>query len=445
MPNKYLDTESLRAIKTYVEGSFSDLNIHNGSPVGTLEQKLIIGSNNASPIASGKGAVAFGGKRIDKIEDDGTETDEDPLVPTEASGDQSFACGGGNLASGLFSAVFNKGNTASGRSSAVIGGEGCTASGQDSLATGEVTTASGRGSFSSGNTTVASGLYTVAHGYGTIADKDWCTVVGSYNDNSVTNTLFVVGNGTASNAKSNAFIVLKNGSAQVKTQGTDGKSVVIKESVTTDLRSGSGSRSVIQLHGSSANTASGQSAIALGMGNSASATRAVAIGEGAAVPNKPRAVVGVFLQQNVVHAVAVEVARADDGEACGEGVEIGPRHGAVALGEPASGEACVVLEDNVVSSVAVEVADGGDLPFVAEALEVVPARLFAAGEEAPHRAVDVAEEKIRLAVAVEVAEAEDLGIAVELAHGLPARNAAGVVGDPRADDVARASHVDVIG
>ena len=54
---------------------------------------------------------------------------------------------------------------------------------------------------------------------------------------------------------------------------------VIKESVTTDLRKGTGARSIVQLHGADANEASGQSAIALGKGNAATAIRAVTIGD----------------------------------------------------------------------------------------------------------------------------------------------------------------------
>lgn len=52
-----------------------------------------------------------------------------------------------------------------------------------------------------------------------------------------------------------------------------------KESVTTDLRKGTGARSIVQLHGADANEASGQSAIALGKGCIASAIRTVTIGD----------------------------------------------------------------------------------------------------------------------------------------------------------------------
>ena len=62
-----------------------------------------------------------------------------------------------------------------------------------------------------------------------------------------------------------------------------------------------------------------------------------------AVFDDPRAVVVPVLEQHVRGAVAVEVAAADDRESLRQGVEVRPRHRAVALREPAPRETRVVF------------------------------------------------------------------------------------------------------
>lgn len=141
------------------------------------------------------------------------------------------------------------------------------------------TKATGYASHASGTNTVAKHVNSSSFGTNTVTGYPGQTVVGEYNVET-TNAYFVVGKGTSTSARSNAFEVYKDGHAELAMQGTTNKSVVIKESVTTDLRKGTGARSIIQIHGAQANEASGQSAIALGMGNKATATRAVTIGEG---------------------------------------------------------------------------------------------------------------------------------------------------------------------
>ena len=56
------------------------------------------------------------------------------------------------------------------------------------------------------------------------------TIIGKFNDNK-SDTLFEIGNGEADNARSNAFEVKTNGSAELQEQGETDNSVVIKSYV----------------------------------------------------------------------------------------------------------------------------------------------------------------------------------------------------------------------
>ncbi len=118
------------------------------------------------------------------------------------------------------------GTTASG-SYSIVAGESNIASGSYSTAFGNITVASGLNSTSFGKSTTASGHYSTTIGENTVAESAYETVLGRWNsDYSPTNTtgwssfdrLFVVGNGTASNARSNAMTILKNGKVGI---GTD--------------------------------------------------------------------------------------------------------------------------------------------------------------------------------------------------------------------------------
>lgn len=107
----------------------------------------------------------------------------------------------------------------------IVEGSANTASGYDAHAEGNVTTASGTGSHCEGSFTTASGSYThcegwrtTASGYishaggrGTIADQPYQTAIGKYNTDNNTDNLFVVGNGTGDNARSDAFTVDNSG------------------------------------------------------------------------------------------------------------------------------------------------------------------------------------------------------------------------------------------
>ena len=113
-----------------------------------------------------------------------------------------------------------------------------TASGFGSTSIGYKTTASGYGSTSIGYQTTASGNSSTAIGKNTIASDFGSLVIGQYNlsgstvTNSATeanyaNTAFVIGNGTASNAKSDAFKVMVNGNTTVGNDLTVSGDIVV--------------------------------------------------------------------------------------------------------------------------------------------------------------------------------------------------------------------------
>ncbi len=127
--------------------------------------------------------------------------------------------------SGTNASAIGRATTASGNDSTAMG-YNTTASGDYSTAMGRSTIASGTTSKAMGRETTASGDYSTAMGKSAIASDYVSTVIGQYNSSgssvtnnatsfSTSNTAFVIGNGTASNAKSDAFKVMFNGDATV--------------------------------------------------------------------------------------------------------------------------------------------------------------------------------------------------------------------------------------
>ena len=131
------------------------------------------------------------------------------------------------LGMGLSAQVATNGTTASGVASTAMG-TGTTASGYYSTAMGSTTTASGEASTAMGAGTKASGVASTAMGHSTTASDFASLSIGQYNKSNATvtsggsaaqystnNTAFVIGNGTAYNARSDAFKVMFNGDATV--------------------------------------------------------------------------------------------------------------------------------------------------------------------------------------------------------------------------------------
>ena len=124
-------------------------------------------------------------------------------------GEKSTAEGFGTIASGYWSHAEGVGATASGNSSHAEGG-GTIASDSDSHAEGYNTIASGKASHAEGLSTVASGYYSHAEGENTIANNKAEHASGSYNVSNE-DTLFSIGDGTAEDARHNAFEITKTG------------------------------------------------------------------------------------------------------------------------------------------------------------------------------------------------------------------------------------------
>lgn len=129
---------------------------------------------------------------------------------TIAKGDHSVALGTNTIASGSFSTAI---------------GNSTTASGLFSTAMGANTIAAGYGSFALGGFTIASGTYSTSIGQWSKANSVFETAIGNYNDTLVvanstswagdSNRVFTVGNGTAANNRSTAFVVQQNGNVGI--------------------------------------------------------------------------------------------------------------------------------------------------------------------------------------------------------------------------------------
>ena len=155
---------------------------------------------------------------------------------TTASGNESTAMGYVTTASAEASTAMGYSTTASAESSTAMG-RGTTASGTRSTAMGEGTTASGYSSTAMGGYTTASGIASTAMGVSTTASDFASVVIGQFNSSgssathatvfNTANTAFVIGNGTNSSNKSDAFKVMFNGDATVSNDLTVSGDVVI--------------------------------------------------------------------------------------------------------------------------------------------------------------------------------------------------------------------------
>jgi len=161
---------------------------------------------------------------------------DDNSVGCSASGDYSIAMGIFTIASGNASTAMGDSTTASGFNSTAMG-YNTTASDYYSTAMGYNTEASGDISTAMGYSTTASGDYSTAMGQFTTASDFGSLVIGQYNSSGSTVTsatsfstsapAFVIGNGTSSNAKSDAFKVMFNGDATLSNDLTVSGDVVI--------------------------------------------------------------------------------------------------------------------------------------------------------------------------------------------------------------------------
>jgi predicted MPP superfamily phosphohydrolase len=212
----------------------------------------------ANPVFTG--SISMGRDEYD-ASDATTATGENSVAVGDvvrASGASAFAEGSGTSASGDYSHAEGGGTTASNTAAHAEGNE-TTASGIRSHAEGDTTIASGSTSHAEGRHTVASGRYAHAEGNWTVASHQSQHVFGEFNTedtsaNAATargNYVEIVGNGTASNARSNARALDWNGNERLRgdlyvncNADSTGGSKVATESFVNDKISDSSSDTV---------------------------------------------------------------------------------------------------------------------------------------------------------------------------------------------------------
>ena len=142
---------------------------------------------------------------------------------TDATSQYATAFGQNSLASGQYSTAFGLNSIASGTYSTALG-QNDTASGTHSLSFGEANKASGTHSTAFGKSTNALGVYSTSSGFNTTAYSGMETVIGQYNTTyspenawgwNSPDRVFVIGNGTANNSRSDALRVFKNGNTDI--------------------------------------------------------------------------------------------------------------------------------------------------------------------------------------------------------------------------------------
>lgn len=144
---------------------------------------------------------------------------------TTASGEASHAEGESTTASGYCSHAEGYNTTANDRQSHAEGNS--TTAGRRGHAEGYYTTSSGENSHAEGNSTTASGNASHTQNTGTIARGDSQTVLGKYNVEDVNGTYAaIIGNGTDSNARSNALAVDWNGCTYINNSNITRDAVV---------------------------------------------------------------------------------------------------------------------------------------------------------------------------------------------------------------------------
>ena len=140
-----------------------------------------------------------------------------------ASGSSSTAMGENSIASGLSSMAMGRFTTASGIFSTAMGngshssGIAATALGNNTVALGLISTTMGNSSLASGDISTSMGERTTARAYGSLTIGRLNDSILTSNKTSwvVTDPVFIIGNGTATNARSNAMVVYKNGNTDI--------------------------------------------------------------------------------------------------------------------------------------------------------------------------------------------------------------------------------------
>ncbi len=228
-----LDDEVVRATTAEVDLSNQISNIQSNFVTTSSDP------NNISNVNSGNVGIGTD-LPSEKLDVNGNVKVRGTIIAGEyssATGINSFSMGSSTIASGDYSTAMGYGTVASGGEATVFG-VSSTASGLHSLATGYGTQASGTQSTTMGGGTLASGVRSTAMGFSSNASGDASVAmgtgttarsvseiaVGMYNTDYqpsstegyvASDRLFVIGNGTDANNKSDAMVVLKNGNTTI--------------------------------------------------------------------------------------------------------------------------------------------------------------------------------------------------------------------------------------
>ena len=182
-------------------------------------------SEGTSTIAEGRYSHTEGYKSITSTDARGAHAEG---WETQANGDQgSHSEGSGTKAIGTGAHAEGSSTTAEAEFSHTEGGgTHTTEDAEYAHAEGYRTTASGPAAHSEGNDTIASGAYSHAGGHGTRATAINQTAIGAFNAESE-DALFIVGNGSSNDSRSNAFEVDWQGQVYIE----NGKKVATEDYV----------------------------------------------------------------------------------------------------------------------------------------------------------------------------------------------------------------------
>jgi len=201
--------------------------------VPTGANAIAIGDYTSSPstpyTASGAGSIVINGGYATNTKsiavNGGTGSGQQAVsIGGIASGSWSFAGGSSySTASGSRSIAYGEFAFGTGSFAVALGGSP-TASGSGAVALGSGV-ASGSGAFAAnsgnapGSRAAAFGEYSTAQAYDSFAIGRYNALEGDPLTWQATDPLFVVGNGTASNARKNAFVIYKDGKIKMNRQG----------------------------------------------------------------------------------------------------------------------------------------------------------------------------------------------------------------------------------
>ena len=168
--------------------------------------------------AEGSGAVTIGGGNLSR----GNEAFCLGKY-NEAVAEGAFAIGSYNRAKGINSTAIGEQNIANGVNSIALGqytrtnGYASTGFGREAIATGTYSMAGNYATSASGDVASSFGRFTVARSFASLAIGQYNDSIASSNTGSwvTTDPLFILGNGSSTNSRSNALVVYKNGNTDI--------------------------------------------------------------------------------------------------------------------------------------------------------------------------------------------------------------------------------------